>query len=239
MGQVAGLGSGDWYLNEQGNKITVLSVADGWCMVREGDKKPFVVPEEFVLGTFDKAIKQTNGGIDTVSKNEDSISFIGEAQSTLVTDGYSDGYSEKYKGWIALFQDEKNYLQFLKWQQQPTEVERMKNYQRFKENFIAHADRLLRDRGASNKDVFECLEMAFDDLSPSMDSTPNTQEAKAFHCLNEEDNGKKHRCKTQCSTCPELYGENKNTKADEDVRDYEASDKATSIVPCDAPVDSK
>jgi hypothetical protein len=30
-----------------------------------------------------------------------------------------------------------------------------------------------------------------------------------------------------------------NTQADEDVRDYEASDKATSIVPCDAPVDSK
>lgn len=39
-----------------------------------------------------------------------------------------------------------------------------KTYNRFKENFIAHADRLLRDRGASNKDVFECLEMAFDDL---------------------------------------------------------------------------
>jgi hypothetical protein len=53
-----GLRSGDWYLNESGNKITVLSVMDGWCMVREGDRKPFVVPEEFVLGTFDKAITQ-------------------------------------------------------------------------------------------------------------------------------------------------------------------------------------
>jgi hypothetical protein len=53
-----GLRSGDWYLNERGNRITVLYVVDGWCMVREGDKKPFVVPEEFVLGTFDKAITQ-------------------------------------------------------------------------------------------------------------------------------------------------------------------------------------
>jgi hypothetical protein len=56
--QLKGLRSGDWYLNEYGNKITILSVADGWCMVRECDKKPFVVPEEFVLGTFDKATKQ-------------------------------------------------------------------------------------------------------------------------------------------------------------------------------------
>jgi hypothetical protein len=56
--EVAGLRSGDWYLNERGNKITVLSVADSWCMVREGDKKPFVVPEEFVLGTFDNSITQ-------------------------------------------------------------------------------------------------------------------------------------------------------------------------------------
>jgi hypothetical protein len=47
-----GLRSGDWYLNERGNRITVLYVVDGWCMVREGDKKPFVVPEELVLGTF-------------------------------------------------------------------------------------------------------------------------------------------------------------------------------------------
>jgi hypothetical protein len=50
--EATGLRSGDWYLNERGNKITILSVADGWCMVKEGDKKPFVVPEEFVLGTF-------------------------------------------------------------------------------------------------------------------------------------------------------------------------------------------
>jgi hypothetical protein len=56
--QPKGLPSGDWYLNEHGNRITVLSVADGWCMVREGYKKPFVVPEEFVLGTFDKATAQ-------------------------------------------------------------------------------------------------------------------------------------------------------------------------------------
>jgi hypothetical protein len=53
-----GLTSGDWYLNERGNRITVLYVVDGWCMVRDGDKKPFVVPEEFVLGTFDKSTAQ-------------------------------------------------------------------------------------------------------------------------------------------------------------------------------------
>jgi hypothetical protein len=53
-----GVCSGDWYSDEHGNRITVLSVVDGWCMVREGDKKPFVVPEEFVLGTFDKSTAQ-------------------------------------------------------------------------------------------------------------------------------------------------------------------------------------
>lgn len=42
----------DWYLNEYGNKVEVIAVARGWCMVREGNKKPFVVSEEFVLATF-------------------------------------------------------------------------------------------------------------------------------------------------------------------------------------------
>jgi hypothetical protein len=44
------------------------------------------------------------------------------------------------------------------------EVSVEKHYNRFKEDFIAHADRLLRDRGASNKDVFDCLEMTFEDM---------------------------------------------------------------------------
>jgi hypothetical protein len=43
---------GDWYLNEYGHVVMVMYVEDGWCMVKEGDKKPKVVSEEFVLGTF-------------------------------------------------------------------------------------------------------------------------------------------------------------------------------------------
>lgn len=41
-----------------------------------------------------------------------------------------------------------------------------KVYDFFKDEFIAYADRLLRDKGASSKDVFDCLELAFEDLKP-------------------------------------------------------------------------
>lgn len=49
------------------------------------------------------------------------------------------------------------------------------SYQLFKANFIAHADRLLRDRGASNKDVFECLEITFNDLAEYQSSQPRRE----------------------------------------------------------------
>lgn len=43
---------GDWFTNEHDNRVFVMAVAEGWCMVREGNKKPYVLPAEFVLATF-------------------------------------------------------------------------------------------------------------------------------------------------------------------------------------------
>jgi hypothetical protein len=44
-------------------------------------------------------------------------------------------------------------------------VEQMdKDYELFKSDFLAHADRLLRDKGASSKDVLDCLELAISDF---------------------------------------------------------------------------
>ena len=44
--------AGNWYLDQYGDRVDVIAVKDGWCMVRTGNKKPFVVSEEFVLATF-------------------------------------------------------------------------------------------------------------------------------------------------------------------------------------------
>jgi hypothetical protein len=104
-------------------------------------------------------------------------------------------------------------------QQQPTEVERMKWVKAKVDAEIKATESLGRYKHTMHSQAriqtLKSVLLWLDQPFPSLDSTPNTQEAKAFHCLNEEDNGKKHRCKTQCSACPELYGENSTTQADE------------------------
>jgi hypothetical protein len=42
----------DFFTNEHGNTVTVLSVSGNWCMCQEGKKKPFVLSIEFVLAHF-------------------------------------------------------------------------------------------------------------------------------------------------------------------------------------------
>jgi hypothetical protein len=69
----------------------------------------------------------------------------GKEQSPSV----EQGYSEKYKGWVAIFKDEKNYCDFLKWQRggySEAEVVELLRQQRelcaeaFKKSFMKSGD---------------------------------------------------------------------------------------------------
>lgn len=59
--------------------------------------------------------------------------------------------------------------------QQP---ERRDGYDYFKETFLAYVDRLLRDKGVSSKEVFDCLELALEDLKTDFSITPLTTRTK-------------------------------------------------------------
>jgi hypothetical protein len=54
-----------------------------------------------------------------VIRNSDFKGLIKSILTAVEQHSQSEqGYSEQYKGWIALFKDEKNYLYFLKWQRE-------------------------------------------------------------------------------------------------------------------------
>lgn len=53
--------AGMWYLNEYDNRVNVICVHDGWCMVQEvdlfsesGNKRPKIESEEFLLAMFNQ-----------------------------------------------------------------------------------------------------------------------------------------------------------------------------------------
>jgi hypothetical protein len=60
------------------------------------------------------------------------------------------GYSEQYKGWIALFKDEKNYLDFLKWQRQGYSEAEVKVHNKTQSGYsymdYEEEEHLLKDR---------------------------------------------------------------------------------------------
>ena len=45
------LATGYCFNNEFGHEVTVIAIADGWCMVKEfGKNKPYVLEEQYILG---------------------------------------------------------------------------------------------------------------------------------------------------------------------------------------------
>jgi hypothetical protein len=110
-----------------------------------------------------------------------------------------------------------------KLKQQPTEVERMKWVKVEDELPLTAQPVLLFGDGYSEEPFIGCLRHGggFKDNEIG----PQRINAEITHWMP--------------LPAPPPLDSTPNTQADEDVRDYEASDKATSIVPCDAPVDSK
>jgi hypothetical protein len=47
-----------------------------------------------------------------------NVIVLPEDEWLHIAEHLSQGYSEAYKGWVAIFKDEKNYLAFLKWQRE-------------------------------------------------------------------------------------------------------------------------
>lgn len=44
--------AGEHYSDEYGERVDIMVVHEGWCMVRKGSRKPFVVAEEYLLAMF-------------------------------------------------------------------------------------------------------------------------------------------------------------------------------------------
>ncbi len=53
------LPNGYWFLNANGDEVTVLATKEGWCMVKElGKKKPYVLSKEFIMAIKNESDEQ-------------------------------------------------------------------------------------------------------------------------------------------------------------------------------------